>query len=124
MTFARLAIAAACCFGPAWTCDCPTWTAAWPSTGHTVLGSASPRGPRCSLRRTSPGEASVEGEGANRVTIVGLATDYCVRATALDALREGFAVTVDRAGVRGIDARPGDADRALREVEAAGGAVA
>jgi nicotinamidase/pyrazinamidase len=59
----------------------------------------------------------------DRVTVVGLATDYCVRATALDALREGFAVVVDRAGVRGIDAEPGDAERALAEVEAAGGTV-
>jgi nicotinamidase/pyrazinamidase len=61
--------------------------------------------------------------GIDRVTIVGLATDYCVRATALDALREGFAVEIDRAGVRGIDARAGDADRALAEVEAAGGRI-
>lgn len=57
------------------------------------------------------------------VTIVGLATDYCVRATALDALREGFTVTVDRAGVRGIDVQPGDSDRALAEIEAAGGST-
>lgn len=62
--------------------------------------------------------------GIDRVTVVGLATDYCVRATALDALREGFAVTIDRAGVRGIDAAAGDVDRALAEVEAAGGRVA
>jgi nicotinamidase/pyrazinamidase len=55
------------------------------------------------------------------VTVVGLATDYCVRATALDALREGLATTVDRAGVRGIDVEPGDSERALAEVEAAGG---
>jgi nicotinamidase-related amidase len=57
------------------------------------------------------------------VTVVGLATDYCVRHTALDALREGFAVTVDREAVRGIDAQPGDSERALDEVRAAGGAV-
>jgi nicotinamidase/pyrazinamidase len=69
-------------------------------------------------------EALLRERGIDRVTIVGLATDYCVRATALDALREGFAVTVDRAGVRGIDAEPGDAERALGEVEAAGGSVA
>jgi nicotinamidase/pyrazinamidase len=55
------------------------------------------------------------------VTVVGLATDYCVRATALDALREGFRVTVDREGVRGIDVEPGDSDRALAEIVAAGG---
>jgi nicotinamidase/pyrazinamidase len=50
------------------------------------------------------------------VTVVGLATDYCVRATALDALREGFDVTVDEAGVRGIDVKPGDSERALAEI--------
>jgi nicotinamidase/pyrazinamidase len=55
------------------------------------------------------------------VTVVGLATDYCVRATALDAIREGFSTTVDRAGVRGIDVEAGDSERALDEVEAAGG---
>jgi nicotinamidase/pyrazinamidase len=53
------------------------------------------------------------------VTVVGLATDYCVRATALDAIREGFEVTVDREGVRGIDVNPGDSERALEEIAAA-----
>src|SRR3954466_10990280 len=66
--------------------------------------------------------ALLRERGIDRRTVAGLATDYCVRATALDALREGFAVTVDRAGVRGIDA--GDSERALGEVEAAGGRVA
>ena len=58
--------------------------------------------------------------GIERVTEVGLATDYCVRATALDGLRLGFDVVVDRAGIRGIDVEPGDSERALAEVEAAG----
>jgi nicotinamidase/pyrazinamidase len=61
--------------------------------------------------------------GIDRVTVAGLATDYCVRATALDALREGFAVTLDTTASRGIDAEPGDVDRALDEVRAAGGEV-
>jgi nicotinamidase/pyrazinamidase len=59
--------------------------------------------------------------GIGRVTVAGLATDYCVRATALDALREGFGVTVDAAGSRGIDGA--DSARALDEVRAAGGSV-
>ena len=59
--------------------------------------------------------------GIDRLTVTGLATDYCVRATALDALREGFAVTVDEAGSRGIDL--GESARALDEVRAAGGSV-
>jgi nicotinamidase/pyrazinamidase len=61
--------------------------------------------------------------GIDRVTVAGLATDYCVRATALEALREGFAVTLDIEGSRGIDVEPGDVDRALDEVRAAGGHV-
>src|SRR3954468_18398545 len=59
----------------------------------------------------------------DHITVAGLATDYCVRATALDALREGFAVTLDSAASRGIDVRPGDVERALDEVRAAGGEV-
>ena len=58
------------------------------------------------------------------VTTVGLATDYCVRATSLEALAEGFAVTVDRAGVRGIDVEPGDSERALNELRDAGASIA
>ncbi len=57
-------------------------------------------------------------------TVVGLATDYCVKNTALDALREGFAVRVDRAGIRGVDVQPGDSERALEELAAAGATVA
>jgi nicotinamidase/pyrazinamidase len=65
----------------------------------------------------------LRSRGVDRITLTGLATDYCVRATALDGLREGFAVTVDRAGVRGIDVHPGDVDAALAEIAAAGGTV-
>lgn len=61
--------------------------------------------------------------GIDGVTLVGLATDYCVRWTALDALHAGFGVEVDEAGVRGIDVDPGDVERALDEIRAAGGAV-
>ena len=55
--------------------------------------------------------------------MVGLATDYCVHATALEALHKGFAVSLDRAGVRGIDVEPGDSERALEELRAAGASI-
>jgi nicotinamidase/pyrazinamidase len=58
------------------------------------------------------------------MTVVGLATDYCVKRTAEDALARGFGVTVDRGGIRGIDVEPGDSERALRELQAAGAAIA
>ncbi len=67
--------------------------------------------------------AVLRQHGADEVTVVGLATDYCVRASALDALREGFRVTLDRAGVRGIDVEPGDSERALDELRDAGATV-
>jgi nicotinamidase/pyrazinamidase len=61
--------------------------------------------------------------GIGKVTIVGLATDYCVKNTALDALREGFEVVVDTEGVRGVDVDEGDSERALAELHDAGATV-
>jgi nicotinamidase/pyrazinamidase len=65
----------------------------------------------------------LRGRGIDKVTIVGLATDYCVKNTALDALREGFEVTVDSEGVRGVEVEEGDSERALEEVREAGATV-
>lgn len=62
--------------------------------------------------------------GSDHVTVVGLATDYCVKNTALDALREGFPVTVDSTAVRGVEVHAGDSQRALDDVRAAGASVA
>ena len=62
--------------------------------------------------------------GIDSVTVVGLATDYCVKNTALDALRQGLEVTVDSSAVRGVDVEPGDSERALEELRAAGATVA
>jgi nicotinamidase/pyrazinamidase len=61
--------------------------------------------------------------GIDRVTVVGLATDYCVKNTALDALREGLEVTVDSDAVRGVDVHEGDSERALDELREAGATV-
>jgi nicotinamidase/pyrazinamidase len=58
------------------------------------------------------------------VYVCGLATDYCVRASAIDACGEGFEVTVVEDAVRAVDVTPGDGDRALREMRAAGARVA
>ena len=58
--------------------------------------------------------------GIDAVTVVGLATDFCVVNTAQGALHEGLSVTVDRAAIRGIDA--GGSDAALADL-AAGGAT-
>ena len=65
--------------------------------------------------------ALLRQRGVDEVTVVGLATDYCVRHTALDALREGFAVRVDAGATRGVDRD--DAAAALDELRAAGARV-
>lgn len=57
---------------------------------------------------------------AEEVHLAGLALDYCVKATALDARRAGFDVVVHRDATRAIDAQPGDAERAVQELREAG----
>jgi nicotinamidase/pyrazinamidase len=58
-----------------------------------------------------------------RTTVVGLATDYCVKETALDALAKGFETTVLIDAVRAVERRKGDGSRALDELREAGAAV-
>ena len=54
------------------------------------------------------------------VHVAGLALDYCVKATALDAKRAGFDVIVHRDATRAVEVEPGDGDRAVQELRAAG----
>ncbi len=61
--------------------------------------------------------------GVDRLFVTGLATDYCVKNSVLDARRLGFDVTVVEDAVRGVDVQPGDSERALEEMEAAGAKV-
>ena len=58
--------------------------------------------------------------GIRRVVACGLATDYCVRSTALDALAMGYPTSVLVEGVRAVDLQPGDGASALRELAEAG----
>ena len=56
----------------------------------------------------------------NGYYILGLATDYCVKFTALDAAAEGFQVYLIEDACRGVDLRRGDVSDALTEMKAAG----
>ncbi len=58
--------------------------------------------------------------GIGRLYIGGLATDYCVRQTALDGLKQGIYITILTDAVAGVDLKPGDSAAALAEMEAAG----
>jgi nicotinamidase/pyrazinamidase len=62
--------------------------------------------------------------GVTHLYVTGLATDYCVKNTVLDALREGFDVTVVVDATRGVDVQAGDSERALEEMRAAGAGLA
>ncbi|HET6352595.1 MAG TPA: bifunctional nicotinamidase/pyrazinamidase [Coriobacteriia bacterium] len=61
--------------------------------------------------------------GATQLWMAGLATDYCVKFSALDGLELGFEVMVVAEGVRAVDLALGDGQRALEEIEEAGGLV-
>lgn len=58
--------------------------------------------------------------GVDRVYIVGLATDYCVKATAIDARQLGFEVFLVEDGCRAVELSPGDGARAIEAMRAAG----
>ncbi|TMK97098.1 MAG: nicotinamidase [Actinobacteria bacterium] len=80
--------------------------------------------------RDAPGYSAFEStrllellrdRGVDHVIVAGLATDFCVRHTALDALKEGLQISIQTAAVRGIDAE--DSDRSLEELKGAGAEV-
>ncbi|HEY5401241.1 MAG TPA: isochorismatase family protein, partial [Pyrinomonadaceae bacterium] len=65
----------------------------------------------------------LHNKGVEEVLIGGLATDYCVKNTVLDALKEGFHVKALSDAMRPVDVQPGDGDRAIDEMRAAGAEI-
>ncbi|HKE54539.1 MAG TPA: isochorismatase family protein [Actinomycetota bacterium] len=61
--------------------------------------------------------------GITHLVVCGLATDYCVNATALDGMKEGFKVRVLWHAIRAVNLKEGDGERAIAEVEEAGGEI-
>jgi len=72
---------------------------------------------------TGLGDA-LRARGVRDLAVLGLATDYCVLFTALDAVDLGFAVTLVVAGCRAVDLAPGDGDRAIERMRTAGVRIA
>jgi nicotinamidase/pyrazinamidase len=62
----------------------------------------------------------LRGLGVGEIYIGGLATDYCVKWTSKDALKRGFKVKVLIDGIKGVDLRPGDSEKAVKQMTARG----
>lgn len=65
----------------------------------------------------------LRGQGVTGLTLCGLATDYCVKFTALDALECGFKVNLHLAACRGVDLQAGDCERAVAEMRERGAVI-
>ena len=76
-------------------------------------------------RRKATGlEDLLQRRGVEEIHVVGLATDYCVKFTVLDALELGFRTVVRTDGIRGVERNEGDCGRALEEMQAKGALIA
>lgn len=61
--------------------------------------------------------------GVEEVVVGGLATDYCVKNTVLDALKRGYKVKAVEDAMRPVELQPGDGERAIEEMRAAGAEI-
>lgn len=93
------------------------------SNGEDGYSGFTMRDPRTGAEIATELEGLLRARGAERVVVCGLATDYCVRATVMDARRLGFPTQVLADGVASVNLQPGDGDAALAEMLAAGAEV-
>ena len=81
------------------------------------------RDPETGAEHATALERILRDRSIQRVVIAGLATDYCVKDTALDARRLGFPTTVVADAIAAVDLQPGDGERALEAMRGAGAEV-
>jgi nicotinamidase/pyrazinamidase len=78
------------------------------------------RDPETGVEKPTELEELLRHAGVERVVVVGLATDYCVKATALDAVRLGFETTLLTDAIAAVNLEPNDGERAVAEMQDAG----
>jgi nicotinamidase/pyrazinamidase len=78
------------------------------------------RDPRSGATTPTELDGLLRERGIERLVVTGLATDYCVKATALDGVAQGYATSVPVSLVRPVDVSPGDGERAIEEMRRAG----
>ncbi len=91
--------------------------------GQDGYSAFSVREPLTGARSATALEGLLKARGISRVVVVGLATDYCVKETALDAVRLGFDTAVLAGAIAAVDLEPGDGRRAVEQMRAAGATV-
>jgi nicotinamidase/pyrazinamidase len=74
-------------------------------------------------KRATDLDGFLKAKGVTELFVMGLATDYCVKFTVMDALVLGYEVSLVIDGCRGVDLKAGDVERAVAEMRAAGVAV-
>ena len=90
------------------------------TTGEDGYSGFTMRDPESGEETATELDSLLRAGGVERVVVCGLATDYCVKATALDAVRLGFEVTLLDDAVAAVNLVEGDGDRALAELQEAG----
>ena len=90
------------------------------TTGEDGYSGFTMRDPESGEETATELHSLLRSGGVERVVVCGLATDYCVKATALDAVRLGFEVTLLDDAVAAVNLVEGDGDRALAELQEAG----
>jgi nicotinamidase/pyrazinamidase len=93
------------------------------SNGEDGYSGFSMRDPATGEERSTELEGLLRNRSVTRVAICGLATDYCVNATALDARRLGFETTVLSSAIAAVNLKPGDGARALTQMAEAGARI-
>ncbi len=93
------------------------------SNGEDGYSGFTMRDPLTGVEQPTELEALLRERGVTRVVICGLATDYCVRGTVLDACRLGFETSVVSGAIAAVDLALGDGERALGEMVEAGARV-
>ena len=74
-------------------------------------------------RRSTGLSEHLKSIGVDELTVCGLATDYCVKFTVLDALRDGFKIKVHLPACRGVNIKPDDVEIAIEEMRATGAII-
>jgi nicotinamidase/pyrazinamidase len=93
------------------------------ATGHDGYSGFTERHPTTAEEHATALVDLLRERDVERVVVAGLATDYCVKETAVDALGYGFGTTVLTDAIRGVNLEPGDDERALDAIRARGGVL-